>query len=411
MRKNYLKAFGVISPGDLLAFMVNEDWLARGLGEHDEERRRKRQSRYLKKDGWVLLTRQKLEFEFGLDDCQQKRVINKLVKVGIVKVKMVGNPAKRHFKLDEEATERFIVNACSGGAKTPHLGGAETPHLLSKISIENRDVPADAGRGANGGRDMPLEGINLPERKPGRVEVQEVDKLRAQFLHDGLRHRGIGLARSWSKSAWAREFATLRVAHDTFDIDKLLSWYNTHIGEDYVPVAHSAKAFRLKFDAIVEAKKRADRDNPQVEITDLGRQVGTSLRHLRWPKGTEADLLTAVQLTLDTYRAFLQRLGKVASRPEHVRGKKGLTRDRVRDLADYLSGVLSSPATFTANWIKDVHQKAVYAKQAHGSWKGSLVKSALRSVDDKDFKALVEGAAGRYGAGESTLAKLWEEIK
>ena len=400
---DFLIAFGA-GPGDLFATMVNTDWLSRGGGAVDHEEREVKLARYKKKGGWVLLPRKTIKGKLGINDQRQKRLLAAFVKLGVIQLKMMGNPAKRHFRLVEEVAGPFIENKCTPGVKSvPPKGVRIGTGSLKDIDAKDKDLPAAVGgRGDTEDNTMPLDGVNVPANSRSKLpaQIQEVDRLRAQTLKDALAAKRIGVARGWSKNSWSAEFAALRAAHPEFDTDRLLAWYCKSLGHPYVPQAHSAKSFRLKFDQLVSAFARHERDNPTVTVSEDSLKVFDRVAHLRWPKGAGTDLQVAIQLVLDAYTDLTKRLSKTAASAGES--------SRLGRLARHVIDATPQYATFAEQWVRELHKQATHFGD---KWKGGVLKRAPRSRLDPVFVDLVNGAAQKYGSDQSVIDNLWEEIK
>lgn len=99
---------------------------------------------------------------------------------------------------------------------------------------------------------------------PKRDGASEFDKIASTKLKEIITSKiniNIHIA------SWPNTFRLLRtkdkVSKDR--IKRVIKWYARHIGEDYVPVAHSAKAFREKFTRLEEAIKRYEHKEVQKE--------------------------------------------------------------------------------------------------------------------------------------------------
>ena len=96
--------------------------------------------------------------------------------------------------------------------------------------------------------------------------------------------------------SWGKEIRKLRRT-DGVDMERIsqaLDWYGQHIGEQYVPVIESGKAFRDKFLRLEDAMKREARAGPQNSSKKLSgkgfteRNVETSIGALKL-LGVEVD--------------------------------------------------------------------------------------------------------------------------
>jgi hypothetical protein len=111
---------------------------------------------------------------------------------------------------------------------------------------------------------------------------------------------------------WAGEIGVLTRRHGIAAVQTLLDWYVQHIGQDWVPVAHSAKAFKSKFEAIGEARTRIERDAP-LPSTPAGVRIHKRLKTMHWSKGSDERLPQAVERHLVFWNNWLANAKKIAA--------------------------------------------------------------------------------------------------
>jgi hypothetical protein len=84
----------------------------------------------------------------------------------------------------------------------------------------------------------------------------------ARKLYRMLARRRKIMTSQVNMEAWARCFTNLtRHGYSKTHVNKILSWYCSHFGDDYVPDARSASTFARKFLQIESAMERSVKDN------------------------------------------------------------------------------------------------------------------------------------------------------
>lgn len=97
----------------------------------------------LDEDGWFFSTVPDLEESTALSDKQQKRCVDKLVKLGLIKCAMKGMPAKRSFLIIEDLTilQQLIGEgeAIMGSIKPTAAAGYERKRKAAEINTDNTE--------------------------------------------------------------------------------------------------------------------------------------------------------------------------------------------------------------------------------------------------------------------------------
>jgi len=112
----------------------------------------------------------------------------------------------------------------------------------------------------------------------GKRAIRKFDKLASTKLYKSIltkKNMNIDIRQ------WPNTFRLLRTK-DKVDRDRIkqvLLWYIRHIGEDFVPVAFSAKTFRSKFLRIEEAMNR------QKKKTDARKHTTSGMKYRMGPDG------------------------------------------------------------------------------------------------------------------------------
>lgn len=258
---------------------------------------------------------------------------------------------------------------------------------------------------------MGLTSYTPPETKCA-ASPNEIDMRRAGQLHNAVVKAG--KCRRWSLCYWAKEFAKLFselgfnvVPEDSMDeapcrdmidfrIDAALNWYCDHISDQYAPQAWSAKAFRLKFDAIEAAMKRWQAKNPTVTVSKDAESIAKDLHRLNWPGRTAEELPVAIQLSLDNYLKFYLKIKGFDMSKHSVLG----------GFAKTLLARLSYPSNFVAHWFNTEVSWITKAKD----FNGSLVPTFVLRIDHEKFQAIGKRESTRYSGDTKLWTRLMKEI-
>ena len=95
-----------------------------------------------KNPNWVYKTIKDCKIETGLTPYQQKTAIRKCIEKGVLKVKLFGIPAKRHFRLDEPLLEILVWKYINGNQSINEINKkrfeAVKKSLFNKGIVSNR---------------------------------------------------------------------------------------------------------------------------------------------------------------------------------------------------------------------------------------------------------------------------------
>jgi hypothetical protein len=95
-------------------------------------------------------------------------------------------------------------------------------------------------------------------------KVDEQAEEWCQRLYSALSESRKGRMKKSDKKAWTQQFILLRKKEGPAKVEKVLSWYIQHIGEEFIPQAFSGTAFKSKFCQIEQAMERSD-DAPEID--------------------------------------------------------------------------------------------------------------------------------------------------
>jgi hypothetical protein len=204
---------------------------------------------------------------------------------------------------------------------------------------------------------------------------------------------------------WSAEFLKLLDHHDSNEIQQVLDWYAERAGEDYIPTAYSAKAFRQKFDALREAKARDARENesdlellktcpnyPELHGAALN-LIETRIRPLGWPSGCGAQLEEVVTISLARARVLFDKMVRHISPYDDAKDadKPGTVRIVEEFLADY-----NDEESFIKFWFSGVPARIRKWKNFNGD-----IRIFTFSEDHDEFTRRGYAIAERFcGSGE-----------
>jgi hypothetical protein len=283
-------------------------------------------------------------------------MLAKLKDLGLIRV--VGQDARRRYL--ETCWSRPEIgaqkNARQGRSKMrPDRKGDDTSYLSAG--------PDRPSTGNGEGESMPFfQELEDAKETKDRGKASQADTNNAKKLEDGLRSRN-KLMRQVSRQAWADEFRKMRELdgiHDS-EVETVLNWYAANIGKQYVPQAYSAKAFRERWPAIVEAKGR---DKTTIVASDVATDIATKLTKTPWPKGTGPQVIAAVQMSLDAFDDFAKRRRELAARTDNAKLKRWLVK---------LDELMGTRRSFVVVWMEQVRKRV----ERWPNWSGHLTSLAF----------------------------------
>ena len=90
-------------------------------------------------DGWFFNTSKNIEEDTCLTSHQQRKAIKSLKDLGIIETKVVGIPAKQHFKIIENKLLSYFNTSCEESAKLV-VKKTQTINKNKEIRIKNKDI-------------------------------------------------------------------------------------------------------------------------------------------------------------------------------------------------------------------------------------------------------------------------------
>jgi hypothetical protein len=100
-----------------------------------------------------------------------------------------------------------------------------------------------------------------------KPQINKFDYKYSLKLAKAIQKRRMTCRRIMLKSNWLPHFEKLRTTDGLQQarIKKVLMWLVSHLGEEYIPEVHSARAFREKFFQIESAMMRKEREHEETE--------------------------------------------------------------------------------------------------------------------------------------------------
>ena len=90
-------------------------------------------------DGWFFNTAKNIEKDTSLTSHQQRRAIKHLKSIGIIETKVVGIPAKQHFKIIENKLLSYLTNSCEESEQQV-VKKTQTINKNKEIRITNNNI-------------------------------------------------------------------------------------------------------------------------------------------------------------------------------------------------------------------------------------------------------------------------------
>lgn len=186
------------------------------------------------------------------------------------------------------------------------------------------------------------------------------------------------------RNNWANQFRLLAKEIPQERIDKALDWYCENATKKTKPRLLTGRQFREHFVWLEDIMRQEIR-----EVSPMASAIAERLSYLVWPKGSEKDLPTAVQLTIDNYKPFVDWI----QREETNDGKEPIHR-----LMRYLNDVLPGPRKMADSWMHKVWDRI----HNWDEWNGNLRSEAL-TIDGKRFQSYLRELANEYSGNFSKL--------
>jgi hypothetical protein len=210
---------------------------------------------------------------------------------------------------------------------------------------------------------------------------------------------------------WADHFRLLRTEdeHSKETIEEVLDWYCVNSQDQWTPKCYTPKIFRQKFDRVIAAMKRDHQDKPTVDISKEAEKITERLKAKQWPKGSESQLPSFVQLSLDGYQWFQQQVIQKVDQlhPEAETDRQERMRlTRHKNLLNHLVNTLPAPSHFVEMWFDNIWKRV----NTWDSWNGNL-SSLSFDVGSTQFERYIAGLVVSYGRDANEVSSILTGMK
>lgn len=364
------------------------------------------------REGYFLCTSDFLSGPSGWSKKELESRITKLRKMSLIETRIAGSPPKRWLRVKSNELLGLLRRAMErkkngdfppiGGNRFPPSGGTNKDR--EPLRVRNTQSAAHSPPSASvsltddeGGEGMydgmfPAPKETTPAKKG--TPPAPVDWFLAGQLKEALTRR-LGMRTGWNRTKWADEFRRLRVSlsGDTERLMKVLDWYSARIGDDYVPEALCAAAFRSKFPRIESQMAKQQRDSLPTKLSPQAQKIAEHLSRYAWPKGSSDKLPGCVQLSIDRYAEVCSAFEK------HVPSKRN------RLMHEEFRRNLGGAASFVREWFERVWADV----NDWADWSGNLTPWAF-GPKHKWFDQWGRDLAGGYTGDEARWESYRKEV-
>lgn len=246
-----------------------------------------------------------------LPNCSIRKLqksITKLRDMGFLRVEHNRNDTGRlvrelHIQTPKPPTQNGVSNHVQEQHGSPQPTGAN--HVQRDTPLYS---PPKGGKYIYNKYAQPSVGLGdgLLDQVLGRTSTTSpfFDKC-AKKLYHSLPHR-TKAARKFKPSTWAIHFQRLHQVDGIPKklIKKVLLWYCQNRNEKYVPVCTTAETFRKKFDNLVVAMERANRETP---LPDKASAAAKKIANGFQDTPFDDQMPMLVQQAMDCYDALLEK--------------------------------------------------------------------------------------------------------
>jgi len=183
------------------------------------------------KDGFSCIPVKRIEEELNITENQQRRIIKHLESLGFLETAKIGNPSKRHARVDVMAIHSAITKAVPED-KAPTKKKAKQPLAFGKTASKATEFDKKATT-------FFIENVL---KANGRLKSPNYKKYLESFR----------LLREWDMRGNSKAKKMIK---------EVLQFYARNYKSPYIPRAVSADAFRKKFDSIYDYMLRHEDDD------------------------------------------------------------------------------------------------------------------------------------------------------
>ena len=251
----------------------------------------------------------------------------------------------------------------------------------------------------------PIELPSHSKKKPS-ASVSQFDLACAKRLREGIKEQGF----KWSSSKWAEEFRLLRQQATEEQITATLEWWfaNNETKAGLMPAIKSAAGFRRHFQWLTDL---ATKHAPLAEVTIslAAHDLVATLRRERWPMGSDKQLATVIQLSLDAHSAILKRTYQLwqdrkaqdAAKPKPKKADRHLL-----FLEELWRAFFQRSENFVEAWMKMIHKSVAN----WDAWNGDL-RSHVFHFDHQKFQRMGQRFTSNYCGREEEWNQFCQEFR
>jgi len=206
-----------------------------------------------------------------------------------------------------------------------------------------------------------LLGRKLPQLND--THLQMASRLRECIV------KNTGKTVGYNRKLWSQEFAKLETRHSRQVIEAVIQWYSHNMTNKYVPVCHSAKSFRTKFDRLLQAKDRI-LDKKELPLSAETMKILSKVLTHKWPDNAKSQLPTIIEQSVRNYKPWREFILDM-----HTNTKYESTR-----FVSALKSVFGPTIDYLIRWFTSEYQSLTNSSRKV-KWDGVFKPNHIFSMD------------------------------
>lgn len=194
------------------------------------------------KDGWFIFKHEEQCKMLGMSEFKIRNCKKQLIEENVLIVKMIGNPAKEHYRINVRSLLTRI-NTCPLKTVGQDLQKLKGSNIFNKLNIFNTIYARTCVR----------EKENLKEKKKNNIYLPLAKKLQQAIQSKKNISHTPAQIESWSKEI-KRLIIQNKVSYER--VENVIDWYGDNIGGQFIPVVESGSSLREKFSRLETAMER-----------------------------------------------------------------------------------------------------------------------------------------------------------
>lgn len=340
------------------------------------------------RNGWFYAKMKYIMRDLWFTKAKQTRVISKLKRKGFIKTKLQKTlPAKRLIKVDFTRLRDSISSAVCKMESYPSVYKSADTGVPKRKAYYTRI-------------------INLKESPSGNP-TRSFEYECCQYFKDAI-HSQTRRVTKWKVDKQTKHIRSLKKTFkDAESFLDVFEWYCNNLKNAKslnLPVCYSPaeldkeKVWNWICDVWDKKGKRED----DVPVGSLAKVIYKRLKGLGWPKGSEEQLPTQIQLSLDRYFDLKMRVDKYYRR---LKPGRNSVEKAWFNYVLHVHRTLPMVDTFIENWFRHVNSDV----QRWENWNGDLSKQSF-TLEQGRFVANMRTDAVRYGMSARSFDKLLEGL-